>query len=492
MKRYPKDLLTLLISLFVLGACQNPSGIGLEVNPADKIEGILTDTLTVHAVTLRDDSARSSSFAETVFGWINDPVIGTTKADIALAIGRPSTVPRIRSDATIDSVILVLPYGTEYFGDTLSPTFALQVRQLDEAYTDGNFATKEWAVKDEIIGSKTVGRFAYKLTDSVSIMRHIDGKDSLVKAVPQLRLSLSPAFFKELLSESVDSALLSTEAGFNDHVKGLYLSVDESAMTGVGGLVTLRGAQDVAGIELTYRQPNGEEGEDADIDTVRTFLPTTVADGYSGTIFRRITSSIARTYTANVLEQLGNPAGNYAQVYAQAPGGLRTRLRIPYIDSLKGRNIAVNKAELVLYVDDEASAGVFDHQAPRLTLYREDIAGQRQPIPDGDSRTSGGGFGGDGRSLWYRYGNWRAFGGNLQGLNDGRRRYIFHLTSYIQDLLLGKINSAEFFIAPAAVSDSQVPYYPVLNVGSRAVINNPGGTGELRMKLNIYYTQQPN
>src|SRR5690606_27864800 len=101
------------------------------------------DTLTLHAVTLRDDSARSSSFAETVFGWINDPVIGTTKADIALAIGRPSTVPRIRSDATIDSVILVLPYGTEYFGDTLSPTFALQVRQLDEAYTDGNFATKE-------------------------------------------------------------------------------------------------------------------------------------------------------------------------------------------------------------------------------------------------------------------------------------------------------------------------------------------------------------
>ncbi|SEK18636.1 DUF4270 family protein [Parapedobacter koreensis] len=485
MRCHIKDLLTLLISLFVLGSCTNPSGIGLDVNPEDEIVGVLTDTLTLQAVTVLDDSARSSSFNQTAFGWFDDPTIGKTVADIALAIGRPATVPRIRPDATIDSVILVLPYGTEYFGDTLNASFSLQVRQLDEVYTDGNFSSKQWAVREPIVGAKTINRFAYKQTDSVSITKYIDGKDSLVKEIPQLRLALSAEFFKELLSESIDSTTLSTEAGFNNHVKGLYLSVDEGAMTSVGGLVTLRGITNMTGIELTYRQPNGEEGDDAGIDTVRAFLPTTIQDSYSGSTYQRLSTSIKRTYTADVQAQLENPGGNYEQLYLQAPTGLRGRLRIPYIDALKGRNIAVNKAELVLYVDTETPDGGFSLQAPRLTLYREDIAGQRQPIPDGDSRTSSSNFIGDGRSLWYRYGNWRAFGGNI---DEDKQRYVFHLTSFVQDLLLGKINSNEFFIAPAAVSDNTVPYYPLLNAGGRTIISNMDNPN-LRMKLNIYYTQ---
>jgi len=488
MSYHAKGLLTLLISLFVLGACTNPSGIGLDVDPEDEIVGVLTDTLTLQLTTLKDDSARSSSFGQTAFGWFDDPVIGKTVADLALAIGKPTTVPRIRLDAEIDSVILVLPYGIdEYFGDTISPSFTLQVRQLNEAYTDGNYSSKQWSVREQVIGTKAIGRFAYKLKDTVQVTKHIDGKDSVIKDIPQLRIALSPEFFKNLFSESVDSATLATDTSFNNYVKGLYLSVDENAMTSVGGLVTFRGISNTTGIELTYRQSNGKEGDEAGIDTVRAFLPTTIQDSYSGATYQRLTSSIKRTYTADVQAQLDNPDVGYERAYLQAPAGLRSRLRIPYIDALKGRNIAVNKAELVVYVDNGAAESGFDLHAPRLTLYREDIAGQRQPIPDGDSRTSGSSFAGDGRSLWYRYGNWRAFGGEM---DNSKKRYVFHLTSYIQDLLLGKINSPEFFIAPAAASDNGVPYYPVLNTGSRAVIQHGNADAPgLKMKLNIYYTQ---
>src|SRR5690606_27043560 len=149
MSYHTKDLLILLISLFVLGGCTNPSGIGLDVEPGDEIVGDLT-TLTVEGATIRDDSTRSASFGQTAFGWFNDPVIGTTVADLALAIGKPSSVPRIRPDAEIDSVILVLPYGMdEYFGDTVNATFPVQVRQLNEVFADGNFSTKQWSVGDE-------------------------------------------------------------------------------------------------------------------------------------------------------------------------------------------------------------------------------------------------------------------------------------------------------------------------------------------------------
>src|SRR5690606_17278678 len=169
----------------------------------------------------------------------------------------------------------------------------------------------------------------------------------LVKDIPQLRIALSPEFFKELFSEEVDSASLSTEAGFNNHVKGLYLTVAASEMTGIGGLVTFEGVANKTGIELTYRQPNREAGDDADTDTGRTVWATTVQSN-SGT-FRRLTSSITREYTADIQAQLDNPGGNYEVLYLQAPAGLRTRLQIPYLDALKDRDIAVNKAELVLY-----------------------------------------------------------------------------------------------------------------------------------------------
>src|SRR5690606_39669062 len=69
----------------------------------------------------------------------------------------------------------------------------------------------------------------------------------LVKDIPQLRIALSPEFFKELFSEEVDSASLSTEAGFNNHVKGLYLTVAASEMTGIGGLVTFQGVANKTG-----------------------------------------------------------------------------------------------------------------------------------------------------------------------------------------------------------------------------------------------------
>src|SRR5690606_18936751 len=224
---------------------------------------------------------------------------------------------------------------------------------------------------------------------------------------------------------------------------------------------------------------------DADIDTIRTFLPTSVSSS-SGTV-ARLSTSIRREYTTDVQTQLANPTGNFETLYLQAPAGLRARLSLPYIDSLKGLGLAINKAELVLYVDEEASGGGdFGYYAPRLTLYREDIAGQRQPVPDGDSRSNSQGFAGDPRSLWSRYnGFWQAFGG---GYDKEQQRYIFHITSFIQDLLRDRIKSNAFFIAPVSASDRNIPYQSVLNTGGRAVIGG-GNHPNYKMKLNIYYTK---
>lgn len=481
MRCHTRDLLTLLISLFILGSCENPSGVGLDVSPGKEVVGQKTDTVTLHTVTFKDDSSRytsmnrtlyGASLSQSTFGYFDDPIIGKTIVNLALNMGRPTTVPRIRDDAQIDSVILVLPYGLDYFGDTSgTSSFTIQVRQLDEIFVASTYSSKQWVSKPLVVGSKTVNRFQY--TDSINVVQHINDKDSVVRVVPQLRIPLSADFFKSLLSESVDSALVSTATGFRSHVKGLYLSIEEASQSGVGGIITFAGIDNISGVELTFRQPNGLDGDDADIDTVRTFLAT----GSAG-----LASSITREYTAEIKEQIDNPQGHFETVYLQAPAGLRARVTLPYIDQLKGRNIVVNKAELVIYAETD-QVGTFDHQAPRLTLYREDIAGQRQPVPDGDTRVnSAGQLIGDSRSLFTNFGG---------AYNETQKRYVFYLTSFIQDIVQGKINNHELFLAPASIADMSVPTLPAVNTGGRAVVGG-GNNPDYRMKLNIYYTEPGN
>jgi hypothetical protein len=183
-------------------------------------------------------------------------------------------------------------------------------------------------------------------------------------------------------------------------------------------------------------------------------------------------SSVSHTYNDVVLEQLSNPAGNFETLYLQAPAGLRAKVSFPFIDELKNRDIVINKAELVIYADADETA--FGYQAPRIGLYREDVAGQRQPAPDGDMRQ-----GGDPRSL----------GPNFGGYYDqSKKRYVFYLTSFVQDVLEGKINNAEVFIAPVSPFDQTNPYQSVANTGSRAVIGG-GSHPTYSMKLNLYYTE---
>ncbi len=481
MKYIHRDLLTLLISLFILGSCTNPSGVGLEVTPEDQISALFTDTVSIRAYTIKDDSVQSGSFTQTLFGQLNDPVFGKTVVGLALDLARPSTFTRIKSDAEIESVVLVLPYGTNFFGDTTdASTYALQVRPLAEPFQFSTYSNRQWQVRPEVIGSTLLTRYAYKSTDSVYVTKYLDGKDSIIRVAPQLRIPLDKEYFKSLMGYSIDSITMSTAAGFRNHVKGLYLSIDPDASTGIGGLMSFVAREGVSGVELIYRQPAELTGDGLGMDTVRTFFEISPAI-YTSTqsYVQGMASSVQNQYPQEILAQMDTPVAGKEEIYLHAPTGLRGKIVFPNIDHLKGKGISINKAELVLYVDLDKMDGPFSQPAPRLTLYRQDIAGRRQNIPDGSavSATTGGYM--DNRSLdFFNFGGW---------YNSSTKRYVFYLTSYIQDVLQGKINGNELYIAPVAVSDAYVPTIPALNAGGRVIIGG-GNHPEYRMKLNLYYT----
>src|SRR5690606_10680432 len=155
--------------------------------------------------------------------------------------------------------------------------------------------------------------------------------------------------------------------------------------------------------------------------------------------------AVKQTFSQLVLDALADPSPTPSAIFVKGFGGLRTRISIPALDELRSRKLAINKAQLVIYTNTAVTGNDFTQQAPRLTLYRQDIAGQRQPVPDGDTRMSSSQPIGDQRSLEYRSGFTGGFGGFY---DSNQRRYIFNLTSFIQDLILNKIPYGDMYISP--------------------------------------------
>jgi hypothetical protein len=469
MKYHSQDLLTLLISLFIFSGCSNPSLVGLDVDPGDQIQGLYTDTISIQSSTFLEDSVVTSGSPITPFGYLKDPVIGESSSSFAFALAPlTSGDSRLPANITIDSAVLVMNYGKEFFGDSVGSTYHIEVNQLAVPYEFGKsyLSSEKWQVVPELIGSRAVNRFAYK--DSVTLATKVDGKDTLIKVAPQLRIPLDGAKLKGIFDSNIDSATFANDENFHQLVKGFFVSVNKEAQSGIGGIVQLAINSEQNGIEIYYKLP------DSTSQSVRKY----------GMFSNQSSAAITHTYSTEVQNALASTDKNQQTVYVQGLAGLGTSIRFPNLENLKDQNLIVNKAELVIYVDSETTGSAFTTQAPRLTLYRKDIAGQYVPLPDGDTRrNSQGSSFADPRSFGLAYGGF---------YDKDKKRYLFTLTSYIQDILLGKTVNKEIFLTPASPLDlNNVPFSPSLNASSRAILGG-GNHAEYKMKLNIYFSKVNN
>ena len=141
----------------------------------------------------------------------------------------------------------------------------------------------------------------------------------------------------------------------------------------------------------------------------------------------------------------------------------------------------INKAELV--IDLSSGSDVIPYNASqRLSLYRYDIAEQRQNLPDNDPPTQTGGDPRYPRNPLY------SFGGVFDPV---KKQYIFNVTLYVQDLLDGKTQDYGTFLAPMHTGLTP-SVFPTIQSAERSVIGSfkkSPTTGDNVMKLNIYYTK---
>jgi len=471
MKFFRLDLLTLLISLFILNSCKNPGAVGLGIDSSTQLSGSLIDTSTIVINTIPDlglnpvngtplDSIVTSGLTKTPLGYFQDPVFGSTESNIAVGLNLPGSSPYTlpTGSIVIDSAILALKYADGFYGDSLTSKFKVNVYQLGKRPLSGQsyYNTTVWPYySSTLIGTRS---FFAHTHDSVKIYNIISGApDTLIKVAPQLRIPINKNFINQILFNA-SAEQLGSNTVFLNNVKGLYITMDKAGAQGAGGTFMFNLTDS---LNVYYHTINGST-----IDTASVSLPLSTVHA----------AQIKQTPSNAVLTELANSTnGSRDVVYLQGLAGLRAKISFPYLKSILttvGSRIVINRAELVI-TPVPGSTIPFVAQ-PKLTMYQTDLTHTPEELQDA--------AGSDPRS-----GGINTFGGYY---NQALRSYHFVVTAYIQDLMDGKtVDYGTYLAAVDTTNKSTVDIDPTAQTAGRSIIVGTDKNSPYRIKLNIIYTK---
>ena len=457
MKFFRLDLLTLLISLFILNSCKNKDTIGLGLNSSTQLGGSLIDTATIVVNTLKEDSVATTNLAKTPMGYFIDPVLGTTESNIAVGLNLPASSAYTLPTGTIsiDSAVLVLRYADGFYGDSITSkykvnVYQLGVRPLGKIYysNDSSFRLS----KMSLIGTRSFNAHTH---DSIKIYNIITGApDTLIKVVPQLRIPIDKAFINTILFNA-GSAQLASNVVFQNNVKGLYITLDKSGTTGAGGTMMFKLSDS---LNVYYRAVSGTT-----IDTAMVSLPLSTSS-----------AEIKHTLSTAVTTDIHDTTSSKDLIYLQGLAGTKVRIKFPYLKNIIKNvgNIVINRAELVI-TPSPGSTIPFKAQ-PKLTMYRYDIAHQKAELEDASQSDA-------------RYQGVGTFGGYY---SSSLKNYHFIVTAYVQDLMNGKTVDYGTYLAPVDTTNTtSVDINPTAQTAGRTIAVGTDKNSPYRIKLNIIYTK---
>jgi Domain of unknown function (DUF4270) len=346
----------LLAGGMAFAACSEPDALGIEVQPASDVPGVFfTDTVTIEATTIREDTLRSdeSVAAFNLAGSYTDPVFGMSKASFYTQLRLPNNNTNFTfgTSPVLDSVVLTLAYS-DYYGDTLSP-LTLEVLQLDAAmfYDSTYFSNDVIATGATLFPATTI---EVHPKDSVTV-------DSTIRA-PHLRLRLPDSFGNDFLNAGDANFVDNTT--FTNYFKGIYVTTAAVTGTGQGVIVSFNLQASMSKLTFYYKNASSSTTITANFE-INSECPR----------FNRF----EHDYT---LASFGNsfPVSGDDKLYIQSMAGLKVRFNFPYIKNFTSNGaVSINKAELILPVQNNATPYV-NHQA--LLTFGVDSNGAEAIIAD--------------------------------------------------------------------------------------------------------------
>lgn len=422
----------LFLFLMIFNSCKKAETVGLEVLPEeDRLQGEFTDTISIIAHTLREDSILTDERTLHILGRHNDPIFGLSTASIYTQLVLESVNPDFGTSPTLDSVVLSLAYAG-YYADImkLGGEQSFSVHRVIQDIADSLYSddTREYH-------KIPLGTFS-GLVDARS--RSIVNGDTLP---PQMRIKLNNSFGNELLNSA---SLMSNDSIFLEAFKGLYITpTSQSLLPGMGSLLYINPVSPYTKMTLYYHNTDTTALQEFD------FIINSGTERF--TAFKHDYST-----AFDITAQLADSTLGTDKLYLQAMAGLKVKLTFPHLNNLvaNGREIAINKAELVIPVAGETTARL--SPPSRIMLVKKGTDGKDKFIDD------------------FLYESADFFGGYY---NSPEKEFKFNLPRHFQGLL----NDAS--------SDKSL-YLIVLSAGStanRCVINGTGNADK-PLKLRLTYT----
>lgn len=402
-------LWVLYLSLVALVSCNDSSTIGADLLSDDELGVEFTDTITLSAYTVAEDSlliwdsnTNGTIYQNFIFGDCQDPIFGRTVASIFAQIVPNTVVPDFEG-ATLDSVVLMLTYNEDLCYGNLDELFALEVYELDEQLDpdEDYYTVDSFAVKPAPVG---IASFTPNVADSMEVLVPQGNPDTVIteKLPAHLRIRLENSFGQSLMQ--YDSATYANDTVFSAAFHGIWLKPTSQN----AGLLNFAMRNSTSNLRVYYHTSS---------DTA----------SYSFRIYNDdpVVMHHRNYYGGSTVEAHIAQAGemrNDSFLFLQGLRGLNIELELPYIQSLNG--VVINKAELLLPIlslpgEDEDFASV-------QQLYAVEVASDTSAFVLDDiglplARIPGSDFG-------------DYFGGKPDETNG---RYAINLTAILQRMTSG-------------------------------------------------------
>lgn len=456
-----------MMFLLATTSCNEPSLIGADVIDTDRPDVVFTDTLTLFASSIEDDSIRTfddlNLLTTYLCGKLEDPIFGISEAEINTQLrltGTPdsaSFLGILNGDTELDSVVFVLEYDPDqFFGNPISQQEVSVYLLIDDMDNNATYYSNDNFEAGELLFTGIVNP-----SEPDTTILLISAGDTIYP--PQLRLTLDanqaknhPLFADFLFKDISSLDYYQNDTSLLEVFKGVKVRVENT-----GGLndpndimmAFLLSSSSLGGMYMHYHTPN---------DTLFYRFEINNDAAQMVNFKHNYDNSFVKPY----IDTLDDETDGEQYIFAQGMQGVNGKIRIPYASGLK--DAIINQAQLELTIATIMDDNTFYESNPLEQLFLSKRNDEGNLVTIADLQV--------------------AFGGNLVGIFGGNlvektknnmviKTYTMNISEHLQDMINGLESSDEIFITTIAKAQS----------ANRSIIF---GTGHptYAPKLNVTYT----
>ena len=452
-------------------------------------------------------------------GIYNDPAFGKTTANFATQLNLAALAPTIGVNAVVDSVYLSVPYfstlkttntdgshvyeldsiyggqapiklsvfESNYFMRDLDP--ASNFTETQSFYTDQTAIFENAKLGSRLNNASSPAQNDAFFFDSKEIVQKVtaaDGKVSLARSVPAMRLKLDNSYFTTKILRAPAAKLASNDV-FKDYFRGLYFKIE--TVSGSAGSMAMMNFK-AGKITINYT-------EDLVTNGVTTRVPKTLDINLNGNSVNLLDQT---SQNASYTNAVNNPNTSLGDTNLYVKGGEGAMAVIDLfktpgeLDLIRTKGWLINEANLVFHID--AAKMATSNEPNRVYLY--DLTNNR-PIVDyyldatnvTDPKKSKYVFSGiinkeevtNGRGLIYKFRITNQIRNLVKYADSTNVKLGLVVTENIGESNFSKLKTANSFT-------SKLPKASVMNpLGTILYGSHPSVPEDKRVKLQIYYTK---